>query len=314
MRMKVYRKEHTWLKARSKLITSSDIPVLCGVGYTDPRTLYHAKRGELVGEDKRDMAVRFAVGHALEPLVDKLTCEELGITTIDPGKRAIMQHQELDWAGATLDRMIVEKWHEDAAAIPKMVGVLETKTANDYVAHNWDDGPAKYALTQLLWQLEICELEYGVAAALLGLDRFIAYEVDLNDYRDLADEIMDRAWAFHRRLITGDPPPATAASIPALKLMYPKQEAAKLHIIPPAAGWPEKVSSYSELKARKKELNAELRAVDSEMKDFEAVIMSEMEDAEISTGPGFRATWKQQTRKATAESQFRVLRIKIEEE
>lgn len=311
--IKVYRKDSTWKKARAKLITSSDIPVLLGVGYTDPYTLFHQKMGNLVG-DAPDMEVRFAVGHALEPLVDWFACERLGIKTINPGQRAILTHDDYPWAGSTVDRLIVEDFPAPKGNIPKFVGVLEAKTVDTYVTHRWDDGPAQYALTQLLWQLQCCDVNYGVAAAILGLSEFKAYEIDLDDYEDLADEIMDRAWEFHRRLITDTPPLAGRDSIPALKSIYPKQLAGKVHIVPPEQGWREGGATYGKLKAQKKELAAGIREIDKAMKGFEAHLMQEMEDAELVEGPGFTATWKQQTRKATEETQFRVLRVKVQEE
>lgn len=293
MKLKRYRKEHTWLAAREKLITSSDIPVLLGIGYggRDPLHLYYEKRGELYGEAKEvddKMQVRFAVGHALEPLITDLAEKELGIDTIDPGKYAIATSSELPWAGCSPDRFImgVEAYRHQL-----IEGILEEKTVITAVRYKWEHGPDLYALSQLIWQLQVCGLEQGAIAALIGFDDLRIHEVDLNEYRDIADQIMDMAWAFHKRLKEGNPPPATHASKPALKMRYP-QAKRRTTVVLPGEAWEQTASMYEMLRVERNKIKKLLEQVNNELGNLDASVMLAIKDADGIEAGRINATWK----------------------
>lgn len=316
MKLKRYRKEHTWLKAREGYITSSDIPVLLGIGYggVDSLHLYYDKRGELVGTPKTNsynMEVRFAVGHALEPLIAGLSERHLGVKTVDPGKYCIASSDHLGFnAGVTVDRFIVERNTPLDIKIPA-AGILEEKTVISQMRHKWKSGPDMYALSQLLYQMAVCEMDYGAVAALIGLDTFTLYEVDLQRYGDLQDQILDTAWAFAKRLKEGNPPPARHTSIPALKLRYP--ESTRTTIMLSGDDWQETADKYRELREERKDCKKALALVETEVKDIEAKIMESMGENEALDAEVLTAKWQTKDKKefTVAASRGRKLYVRL---
>lgn len=187
--------EKEWLADRTKGIGGSDVGAICGVNkYSSARLVYLKKTGQYQdGEDEfSDAALeRMHFGRMLEPIVANEYVRRTGNKVIV--SPAMLAHKDYPWAIANVDRLIV-----DDKGIP--YGILECKTASEYMDDAWSDGdiPISY-LYQLNWYLWVTGLEYGVIACLVGGNKFYHYEVWRNDEL-LRDEIfpkVDRFWNYH---------------------------------------------------------------------------------------------------------------------
>jgi putative phage-type endonuclease len=186
--------ENEWLAARSRGIGGSDVGAICGVSeYSSARLIYLKKTGQYEESIKSNEASRERMhfGHMLEPIVADEFARRTGKKiAVSP---ATLVHKDHPWALANIDRFIV-----DDEGNP--IGVLECKTASEYMNDSWDEGalPMSY-IYQLNWYLWITGLEYGAFACLVGGNKFYYYEVFRND--DLLNAVMiptaDRFWNYH---------------------------------------------------------------------------------------------------------------------
>ena len=193
--------EKTWLQNRSKGIGGSDIGAICGVNkYSTPRLVYLKKTGQYEEPLKTDNAAkdRMRFGHLLEPII----AEEYAIRS---GKKiavspATLVHRDYPWALANVDRFIVD----DEG---KPYGILEVKTAGEFMNDMWDEGELPlYNIYQLNWYLWICNLEFGAFACLVGGNKFYYYEVYRND--ELIAEMLekgDKFWNYHVKELVEPP-------------------------------------------------------------------------------------------------------------
>ena len=187
--------EKEWLANRTKGIGGSDVGAICGVNkYSSARLIYLKKTGQYQdGEDEfSDAALeRMHFGRMLEPVVANEYVRRTGNkVVVSP---AMLTHKDYPWAIANVDRLIV---NDEGAPY----GILECKTANEFMDEAWSEGdiPISY-LYQLNWYLWVTGLEYGVIACLVGGNKFYYYEIWRNDEL-LRDEILpkvDRFWNYH---------------------------------------------------------------------------------------------------------------------
>ena len=187
--------EKEWLTNRIKGIGGSDVGAICGVNkYSSARLVYLKKTGQYQdGEDEfSDAALeRMHFGRMLEPVVANEYVRRTGNkVVVSP---ATLTHKDYPWAIANVDRLIVND-----EGIP--YGILECKTAGEYMNDAWSEGdvPVSY-LYQLNWYLWVTGLKYGVIACLVGGNKFYFYEIYRNDDL-LRDEIfpkVDRFWNYH---------------------------------------------------------------------------------------------------------------------
>ena len=210
-----------WLATRSLGIGGSDVGTICGVNtWSSPRMLYLTKTGQYDEPYEVDKASneRMHFGNLLEPVVADEYCKRTGNKiAVSP---ATLQHKEYPWALANLDRFIID----DEG---KPYGVLECKTAGEFMDDMWDDGdvPIQY-LYQLNWYLWITGLEYGAIACLVGGNKFYHYEVIRNDSL-IADELLPKAknfWENHVLALVEPPISGTDTDTELVTDAYPESK------------------------------------------------------------------------------------------
>ena len=187
--------EKEWLANRTKGIGGSDVGAICGVNkYSSARLVYLKKTGQYQDSENEysEAALeRMHFGRLLEPIVANEYVRRTGNKVVVAP--AILAHKDYPWAIANVDRLIVND-----KGIP--YGILECKTASEYMDEAWSEGdvPLSY-LYQLNWYLWITGLEYGVIACLVGGNKFYYYEMWRNDEL-LENEIIpkvDKFWNYH---------------------------------------------------------------------------------------------------------------------
>jgi len=187
--------EKEWLANRTKGIGGSDVGAICGVNkYSSARLVYLKKTGQYQDSENEysEAALeRMHFGRLLEPIVANEYVRRTGNKVVVAP--AILAHKDYPWAIANVDRLIVND-----KGIP--YGILECKTASEYMDEAWSEGdvPLSY-LYQLNWYLWITGLEYGVIACLVGGNKFYHYEMWRNDelLRYTILPKVDRFWNYH---------------------------------------------------------------------------------------------------------------------
>ena len=163
--------EEAWLQTRTKGIGGSDVGPICGVSpYSSAVQVYFAKTGmydEKFGVDNAAKD-RMHFGHMLEPVVADEFVLRTGLQVIDID--CTLQSNETPWALANVDRLIIEDG--------KVTGILECKTASEYMNDEWLEGdlPLTYVY-QLQWYMYVTGIHHGYFAALVGGNKFYIYEV-----------------------------------------------------------------------------------------------------------------------------------------
>lgn len=194
--------EKEWLATRTRGIGGSDVGAICGVNkWSSARLIYLKKTGQYQDSEEEfsDAAIeRMRFGHLLEPVVANEYSRRTGNkVVVSP---ATLTHKDHPWAIANVDRIIVD-------GEGKPIGILECKTAGEFMDDDWSEGevPISY-LYQLNWYLWVTGLKYGAIACLVGGNKFYHYEVWRND--ELLSEVVptiDKFWNHHvKNLIEPD--------------------------------------------------------------------------------------------------------------
>lgn len=192
--------EDAWLDARRSRVTSSDAPALLGVSpYPGGNAfdLWLAKRGPT--PDPGKMRRRFAVGHALEPLVARWVEEELGSPIVRPSEAPhyLVVDDALPWAAATPDFL---------APAPDDDAVIEVKSAQGDAKNTYEESAAfRYASTQTQHSMLVTGATRGYIAVVfgMGLDFRLIPVAPSPQMHQILGVMGER---FHRHLTEGTPP------------------------------------------------------------------------------------------------------------
>ena len=285
MKVKKHRSEATWLKARQKLIGSSDAASIAGLfeegGWGDDRyTLYCRKTGKISGIPG---SLRFEVGHFLEDFIADKAAEALGVEVEDPGDYTIFLGEP--WQGATLDRRIVSPAE----------GILELKTVSSHVSKDW---PNLYVKLQLVHQSLCTGIEDTWAAGLIGLGEDLVIQEFLPT-ANMRDALYGLEYRFYHDHIKPDIPPPIGKgdrSKETLLQMFPESAEDKRIDIPATAAVVHAAQLYRKRKQQQKELKAALKLVETDLTAHENVLKEQMGDAELADLPGAAYRWKHHER------------------
>lgn len=170
-----------WLEDRRKGIGGSDVATVLGLNkYKSPYQLWLEKTGQVEVTSAQSEAAYW--GNTLEEVV----AEEFSKRT---GKKVrkrnqVFEHPKYPFLRANIDRDVVG---ENA--------VLECKTANQFLANEWDDDeiPIQY-ICQVQHYMNVLNLDYVYIAVLIGGQKFVWKKMDRD--QELIDMITDRLVEF----------------------------------------------------------------------------------------------------------------------
>ena len=160
-----------WHEKRKQSIGASEVAALLHADwFKGPYDIWLSKTGET--DFFSSEAQHW--GHLLEDLIADEYRRRTGHGVVDPGRESTAYHPRAPWMSATLDRKLIR---------PKggrlQEGALECKFIGDYFTEKWVTGaPIDYAI-QLQVQMEVCDLDWGVVAGLVGKE-FYAWRYDRN--------------------------------------------------------------------------------------------------------------------------------------
>ncbi|MCI3922667.1 YqaJ viral recombinase family protein [Paenibacillus sp. TRM 82003] len=280
-----------WLQYRRNGIGGSDIAAICGLSkWKTPVHVYLEKLGE-APEDQMSEAAEW--GNRLEPLIANKFASEHPDWAITE-KKVIYCHPEHRWATGNLDRMII--------CPNRGRGILEIKTASEYLRHEWDDGNIPdYYFVQLQWYLYVTGLDWGYFATLIGGNKYREYEVVRDD--ELINQLLRLASDFwHHFVLVGQCPAmdGSEASTKLLNRLYPK--ATNLTVIPLEET--AIIEAYFDHKQQLKALEQTITEVENRLKTI-------LGDHEVGVSGEFKVKWENRSRTGVDGKQLKELHPEI---
>lgn len=213
-----------WHAARADTINGSEIAAVLGISpYDSPFSLFHRKAGRL---DEVAQTDEMYWGTALEAVIrDEFARRRTNDLIVRDGG-GLWRHPDRDWQGGSPDGQIFTP--EQAAP----VALLECKTArydDGWGDEGTDEIPVHYR-AQVLWYLDVFDLELCYVAVLIAGSEYREYQVRRDDTE--LGQMRAAAEAFLHQLRAGTPPDIDGhdATYQAVKDMHPDIEPASVLI------------------------------------------------------------------------------------
>jgi putative phage-type endonuclease len=181
-----------WYLKRKKVVTATDIGAICGLSpYRSAFDVWMDKTREEIPPDRPTDAMTW--GNRLEPVIAAAYTESYGIKTV----KAEFIRRDIDGVpcGATPDYL-----SED--------GKINVEVKTSRSSRGWGDAGTDevpdYYLTQVTWQMGICQREITHLACLIGASDFRIFNIPFS--REFFDKLLHRAQEFWKLVETKTPP------------------------------------------------------------------------------------------------------------
>ena len=267
-----------WLQERQKGIGGSDVPALLGLCPWSTRLeLYHSKVDPIPDDTEResphesDRAMRFWAGRILEEPVASLFRLDHGLEVLRPGGapriRGIFRGNP--------DRLV---YTEEKYTVP-----LEIKTTSRYNWTNWGDSgteqvPAHVA-AQTMHYMMLLDAPYGFVAILIGGQQYRWFKLYRSERLErIIVQAGEHFWRDHvEPQIPPEPDYRHPSTLDYLKALYNTVDAEADVVTLDEQIWAAHV--------RKKDVNAQIRALEKERDEATARIRAAMKDAPFGRFP-----------------------------
>ena len=204
-----------WLEVRRTGIGGSDAAAAVGLNpYKSQTELWLEKTGrgaDLPKPDPNDTTEPIYWGTLLEPIVAAAYSKQTGnrVRRIN----AVLRHPTIPFMLANLDREVI--------GVPG-VQILECKTAGQFGARHWVDGPPEYVGLQVQHQLAVTGKQAADVAALLCGQQLAVYRIERDDA--LIANLIALEAEFWRYVEQDIPPPGDGSESAdrALRCLYPR--------------------------------------------------------------------------------------------
>jgi putative phage-type endonuclease len=301
-----YRQQRAdWLQARNQGIGASDAAAILGVNPWKSALMLYAEKVGLLPPTTEE-SERMQWGHRLEQPIADAYEDETGRLTLDPGDFTLIQHPDLPFLQATLDRRVKFVLGQNIASPPADGdGALEIKTTNAWNAAEWDEEPPLLYQVQLQHQLAVSCLGWGSLAVLIGGQEFRWQDRLRNDEFIAKMIAAEQEFWFRVQHKVPPPPDDSVSSARALALLYPKEERDTILLDGPNA------QALIDADAARQAAATVSKRCEAEQLAAENTIKAAIGDhAYAFLTNGVRYSWKYQVRPAhsVAESRFRALR------
>ncbi|RWP05080.1 YqaJ viral recombinase family protein [Mesorhizobium sp.] len=284
-----------WLSLRSGDLTASDIGAALGLDpYKTPLALYAEKTGQLMPQSDSPIMRR---GRWLEPAVVEALRDRHPDWDV---QRCNFYLRDTEIRlGATPDVIAVTDQ-------PGLTNVQLKIVARPEYERRWADGPPLYYLLQTLAEGMLMDVERSMLAALV-VDTYSADLVEIDVPRHAAAEarLRDLAVTFWDNIATGKRPAADVTrDAETVAAIFP--QSVKEPVLDLSAD-----NRLGTLLPERSRLKEEIGAAEKRVSEIETEIKSKLGEAERAELPGWRLSWKTQTRKQhiVPEATFRVLRV-----
>lgn len=276
-----FENEQGWLEFRKKIIGGSDVGAILGFNkYRTALDVYYDKINPTV---ERINNPKMEAGKRMEQPIADWWMDVTGLECVpdvnENGDQVIRVHQEYDFLGATLDRIILPHF-DQILQIDKENGALEIKTTSEYAESYWSEGPPLSYYAQNQHQMSVTGWQYGEFALLRGgwdFKRFIQERDD--EFIEMMNRELIHFWQEH---VLKQIPPEPRSESEVLRL-FPKSMEKKVQANEDV------YNSWHELKKIRQQIK-ELENQDNQIVEQIKILMK---DAEILEYNGITlATWK----------------------
>lgn len=253
--------EDEWLAWRRKGVGGSDVAAALGLSpYRTARELYYDKIGVVPAVEGEDKSITFEIGHLLEDVVAKIFAKKTGLSVFQDQK--MFQHPLFPFMLADVDRFI---------HLPNGdTGILECKTAHYDTQYLWANGavPRHYEL-QVKHYMAVMNIDVAYIACLFSNSEsdFVWRKIE----RDLDEEennILLLLNFWNRYVLNRVEPPLTEKPdmvLAALSRYYgPADKNAPTVTV--GAEFAPALEQLLAMKAQKKDLDAQSRKLDEQIK------------------------------------------------
>lgn len=242
-----------WLEWRRKGIGGSDVAAIAGLSkWKSAAEVYLEKIGEIETPEAGEAAYW---GTVLEDVVAREFAERTGLKV--QRRNAMFQHPEYPFMLANIDRVIVDKEHG--------WGVLECKTANEYLKGEWDEDniPDSYYL-QVQHYLAVTNLNYAYIAVLIGGNKFRHKFIARDD--EMIQNLIKIESEFWQLVESRTPPEVdgSEASTELLLMLYPEAQPDTEILLPPDADI--LITQYETWKAEEKKVKQMVEEAENKLK------------------------------------------------
>lgn len=196
-----------WLLSRQEGIGGSDIGAIIGVNkWSSPLRVYLSKKEPPREIEDENSIERMFWGNALEDVVARTFAERMNEEGKDfkvTKSNATWGLEEIDWARASLDRLIYSK--------ERGRGILEVKTTSAYGKDEWENSkvPDSY-MAQLQWYMGILNIKWGYFAVLIGGQKLLIKEVEFD--QEIFDNLLEAGKDFWENNILKNNMPAPSGN------------------------------------------------------------------------------------------------------
>lgn len=262
-----------WEATRRAGIGGSDVAALLGLDkYRGPRHVYEAKHGrpDEVNSESAE------IGTEIEHFIAYLFTKRSGLTVATPPGTLV--HNERSFMLANVDRYVLG----DGGGV---AGPLECKNRSEYQLDDWEDGVPDAPAIQCHWYMAVGGWDHGYVAALVGGNKLRWHRIERDE--EMVGYLVDYCgkW-FQRHIVEGLPPAADG-------LEATTELLAKLWSVKPEAIAEIDLATAKELRARRKDLKAQAKAIDGELCTVENEMRRLTGENEIAKADGKPAwTWK----------------------
>lgn len=283
-------------RERASGIGGSDAPVLVGVArWKTPLQLWAEKVRALQGQfdDDEEENEMLLWGTLMEPKILEVYGKRTGRIITKP--KGLIRHPDIDWLIAHLDS---EQKDPNLGH-----GIVEAKNVSRYVSDRWVDGVPVEVNVQAQHYMAATGLPYATAVGLIGGHRLVWQDIERN--QRFIDALLEREERFWQRVISDNPPTATAADHKFLNTLV-EPEKGKIVVLEGDG-----LNLDAELEKTLNEIDkvkTMLSPLEEKRQELEAKIKQMMGDAEEAHMPNGQVyTFKEVVRKAheVKESKYR---------
>lgn len=184
-----------WLTERASAIGASEMAALFGEGFETPMELYARKIGALPPIDETEA---MEVGTLMQSTIATMLERRTSFHVVEAPQTEFLRHPDYPFIGCTPDAYVFCE--------QRGRGIGEWKNVGHYNAAEWKEGLPLRVQVQTQGQMAVTGCEWGVAAALLGGNKFVWRIVERDD--KFIAVLIRQCKEFWRRVVERDPPPA----------------------------------------------------------------------------------------------------------
>lgn len=263
-----------WHATRRSGIGGSDVAALLGLDkYRGPRHVYEAKHGK--PDDVTSEAAE--IGTEIEEFIARLFSKRSGVPIeVPPGT---LVHTEHEWMLANVDRYALD-------STGAVVAPVECKNRSEYQLDDWEDGVPDAPALQAHWYMAVGGWDYAWVTALVGGNKLRYHRLERDE--GLIAELTEFCGDWYRKhIVEGFPPPADG-------LEATKNLLGSLWQVKPDDIVDVDLATARELRTRRADLRAQAKALDAQLTAVENEMRLLTEGSELAKCGGKTAwTWKQ---------------------